>query len=163
LSDHAGRADFTWYPRNSIMSGRYADSGEDAGLVKSWLRHRLREESAGPAPPEALLDGIAARALSGERHACELRTVSDVIAEYGVERIGLLKIDVEKSELDLLRGIAASDWPRIRQVVAEVYDDGARLAEALRLLRRHGFRTVVEQDERLRGTPVHMVYASCAN
>jgi hypothetical protein len=34
-----------------------------------------------------------------------------------VERIDLLKVDVEKTGLDVLDGIEEGDWPRIRQLV----------------------------------------------
>jgi len=38
--------------------------------------------------------------------------LSSVIAEQGLDRIDLLKINVEKSELDVLRGLAPADCPR---------------------------------------------------
>ena len=31
-------------------------------------------------------------------------------------QVDLLKVDVERAELDVLRGISSQDWPRIRQV-----------------------------------------------
>ena len=43
-----------------------------------------------------------------------------MIRAHSVSRIDLLKINVEKSELDVLRGLAPRDWPRIRQMVIEV-------------------------------------------
>lgn len=34
--------------------------------------------------------------------------------------VDLLKIDVERAEVDALRGVEPSDWPQIQQVVMEV-------------------------------------------
>ncbi|MEM8968581.1 MAG: FkbM family methyltransferase, partial [Bacteroidota bacterium] len=44
---------------------------------------------------------------------CELKTVSEVIRENQVCKIDLLKVDVEGSELDVLRGIDQEDWGKI--------------------------------------------------
>ena len=40
----------------------------------------------------------------------QLTTLSDVLREENVTRIDLLKIDVEKSEMDVLLGIDEQDW-----------------------------------------------------
>ena len=61
--------------------------------------------------------------------------------------IALLKVDVEGEELEVLRGLDGDDgdgdgggyWPRVRQVVAEAHDVGARLAQLRSLLERRGF------------------------
>jgi 31-O-methyltransferase len=68
-----------------------------------------------------------------------LRTVSDVIAEYRVETIDLLKIDVEGAEMEVLAGIAEADWPRIRRLVVEAHDTGGRLGQLIDALRDRGF------------------------
>jgi len=49
-----------------------------------------------------------------------LRRLSDVIATEGVERIDLLKIDVQRAELDVL-SIESEDWAKIQQMM-EVHD-----------------------------------------
>jgi FkbM family methyltransferase len=162
LAREAGVATFTYYPRNSIMSGRYADAGEDGGVVKAFLARQMADAgvAAGASGTAgALMDGVVRNALVNERHECELRSLSEVIAEHRIQRIDLLKLDVEKSELDVLLGIRDDDWPKIRQAVIEVYDGGHQLETIAGMLRERGFRLVIEQDECLRGTPVWMVYA----
>ena len=42
------------------------------------------------------------------------------MAQENIECIDLLKINVEKSELDVLLGIEESDWQKIKQIVLEV-------------------------------------------
>ena len=98
--------------------------------------------------------------LESEIYGCELRTLSDVIDEHGVERIDLLKIDAEKSELDILLGLRDEHWPRVRQMVLEVHTRPL-LDAILQLLERHEFdatydRTlVVEHGSEF----VYMLYA----
>ena len=94
----------------------------------------------------------------------KLRRLSDVIREQGVERIDLLKVDVQRAELDVLRGIDETDWPKIRQVVMEVHDapgeaTEGRLGEISGLLARRGFAVEVEQDSLLVGTDRHNLFA----
>src|SRR5262249_21264029 len=87
------------------------------------------------------------------------RPLSDIIAEHDLERIHLLKVNVEKAELDLLRGIRSEDWPRIDQAVVEV-DLAAHLEPILELFAAHGFETLVEQDPLLARTELRYVYAA---
>jgi hypothetical protein len=96
--------------------------------------------------------------LHAKTVSAQLRTLSSVIAEEGIERIDLLKINVEKSELDVLRGLSPGDWPKIRQLVVEV-DRSEHLEPICSLLERHGFEVLVEQDPLLRKTELCYVYA----
>ncbi|MCA1188424.1 MULTISPECIES: FkbM family methyltransferase [unclassified Saccharopolyspora] len=69
-----------------------------------------------------------------------VRRLSEVLAEAGLpERIDLLKIDVEGAEADVLAGIDDRDWPRVRQVVAEVQGHRGEAEAVLELLRGKGF------------------------
>ncbi|MCC6811463.1 MAG: amino acid adenylation domain-containing protein, partial [Deltaproteobacteria bacterium] len=154
LSDRAGRATFTFYRGNSVMSGRFANMAEDAALVRSYLQH---EGAEGTSAKE--LDELMATRLAGESFDCELKTISQVIAEEKIERIDLLKVDVEKAEWEVLSGIEPHDWPKIRQAVIEVHDTGGRLGQVVALLERHGFRVAVEQNHMLSQTHLYDVYA----
>jgi FkbM family methyltransferase len=160
LSSKASVETFTYYARNSIMSGRYADTGEDSDVVRRFLLRQREAAGMTDKPSDMLLNDIVKNSLAAEHFDCELRTLSEVMAEHRIERIDLLKIDVEKSELDVLKGIREDDWPKIMQLVVEVYDGAGQLAVVDRLLRGHGFQVVVEQDANLRDTHVHMVYAT---
>jgi hypothetical protein len=46
-------------------------------------------------------------------------------------RVDLLKIDVERAELEVLNGIEQSDWSKIKQVVMEVHDTDKRLEKVV--------------------------------
>lgn len=96
-----------------------------------------------------------------ENVQCEIRTVSDIVREYDVKRIDLLKVDVEKAELEVLHGIAASDWPKVQQVVMEVHDLDGRLQAITDLLKGNGLGNVIaEQEPALRGSNVYALYAA---
>lgn len=73
----------------------------------------------------------------------ELRTLSSVIDEHKLQRIDLLKVDVEGFEEEVLNGLEERHWPLVRQVVleAETPQAGAKLRA---LLEGHGF--AVQQE-----------------
>jgi 31-O-methyltransferase len=96
----------------------------------------------------AILRGLMAyvelrRRLFLKRIVCPLRSLSEVIAEHGVSQIDVLKIDVEGSELEVLRGIAPEDWPKIRQIAIEAHDLNGRPEQIAALLRERGYRVTV--------------------
>lgn len=149
----SGIMPFTWYPRASANSGLYADREEDDETTKIFLRNSgLDDESIGH---------ITAGLHEGKRIDVEVTTVSEILSEHAPETdIALLKIDVERAELDVLRGISEMDWPRIRAVVAEVHDINGRLDQFCELLRKHELSPNRRQDHCLVGTELYEVYAA---
>ncbi|HEU4596552.1 MAG TPA: FkbM family methyltransferase, partial [Pyrinomonadaceae bacterium] len=85
-----------------------------------------------------------------ESYTCPLVTLSDIISEHRVERIDLLKVDVEKSEFDVLSGLRDEDWKKIRQLVVEV-DTPELLRQITALLERQGFDFEVDETIRAGG------------
>ena len=64
-----------------------------------------------------------------------------------VDKIDLLKVDVEKSEFEVLRGISDEDWGRIKQLVMEVHNlPEEEFCEIKDLLLSKGF-TIIEEKE----------------
>jgi hypothetical protein len=107
----------------------------------------------------AQADDLIEARLRGETVQARTRRLSDVLREQGVERVDLLKVDVQKSELEVLAGIDDADWARIRQLVVEVHDVGGRLAAITGELERRGFGVVAEQDPLFAGSIMWNVYA----
>ncbi|MEV8378875.1 amino acid adenylation domain-containing protein [Kribbella sp. NPDC056861] len=151
-------ADFSYYPYATVLSGRYADLGDESAMVKAFLTSQL--EAQGVELDDEVIDELLIERLRTETYTCSIRPISEVIAEYGVDHIDLLKIDVEKSELDVLAGITAEDFARIDQVVVEVHDSAGRLDQVIGLLRSHGFETTTLRDAQLTETSLYNVYAS---
>jgi hypothetical protein len=75
-----------------------------------------------------------------------LLRLSDLIAAHGLERVDLLKIDVEGAEFDAVAGIDAEHWPRIRQVTVEVHEGTAAGEKMEGLLAAAGFATARYQQ-----------------
>ncbi|KAF8062749.1 fkbM [Scenedesmus sp. PABB004] len=73
--------------------------------------------------------------------------------------VGLLKINVERAEWDVLAGVDDRDWPKIRQVSAQVHDIDGRVGRTCALLRGKGFAVDVTQEPRFRACNLHMIYA----
>ena len=96
--------------------------------------------------------------MRAEPMRCRLTTVLRIESELGLERIDLLKIDVEGSEAEILRGIEDADWSRIAQIAAEIHDD-ANAETIASMLGERGFRTSWIQDDALAGSPLRMVCA----
>ncbi|MFG1285488.1 amino acid adenylation domain-containing protein [Xanthobacter versatilis] len=147
LAAAPGQAAFTFYPGFSFLSGLHADRAADADVVRSFVRKHDGEGGEGFAP--ALLEELLEDRLASRTLEVALDTLSDVMAREGVERIDLLKINVEKSEAEVLAGIRAEDWPKIRQVALELHDMDGRLDAVVALLKAQGFIVSVEQDWRL--------------
>lgn len=92
----------------------------------------------------------------------KMRPLSDVIDEEKIERIDLLKVDVEEAELDVLRGVRDDHWPRIRQVVVELGSDEQRLRDVETLLKSKGFSCVSERDPVATDLAAYLVFAKRA-
>jgi amino acid adenylation domain-containing protein/FkbM family methyltransferase len=159
LSDRAGSATFTYYPNVSILSGQFADPVGDERAVRAHLRTLGGDAGDAGDAGDGELREVLAHALDRRTVTCPLRPLSDVIAETGVDRIDLLKVDVERAELAVLRGLSEPDWARVRQAVVEVQDVDGRLADVVDLLRGHGMDTVVRRQDDLAGSELYHVYA----
>lgn len=166
LADKERIEDFTYYPRSSMLSSLsiYANRSEEVEVVKRFLRN---EQSGGVAEAGDLLqhaEELLEARLSAQTCACRLRRLSDVVKEERIERIHLLKIDVQRAEMDVLSGIDAEDWDKIDQIAIEAHDtlgaeDTGRVRRITELLRLHGYEVSSEQEEGLKGTDLHNIYA----
>lgn len=152
LSREPGTAEFTFYPGNSVMSGFHADPEKDRAATKTLM------VNSGFAPRHAEM--FLGSKFKKVTFPCRLRTLSEIIDEERVERIDLLKVDVEKSERDVLAGIREEHWRLIRQVVVEVHDEHGALHEVQEKLGRRGFEITAEQDPQLKGTTIFSVFAT---
>ena len=88
------------------------------------------------------------RALAVQKVMAPVKTLASVVKELSVPGIGLLKVDVEGAELDVLHGLDAESWPLIHRVVAEVHDVDGRVERIRDLMESHGLEVLVEQEPR---------------
>jgi FkbM family methyltransferase len=151
LSDSRRSDTITFYPKVWAMSGAYADPGDDRENLRLALRNLGASEESVLENTRDLFDPVTV--------PCEFRTVTDVLRSESIDRVDLLKLDVEKAELDVLAGIDESDWPSVRQVAGELHVDEEQRDELVRTLRDRDFRVTVVQEPFMEGTEVFLFYA----
>eukprot|EP00775_Hariotina_reticulata_P009242 gene9243-9407_t len=147
---------FTYYPRLTAMSSMYPDEADASQATFSLVLHRPQSFS--------LLEDVGkfcARMLllrPAETVTCHMVTVSQLLQQYNIKEVGLLKINVERAESDVLAGVADKDWPKIRQVSAQVHDIDGRVKQLSQVLQQKGFQIEVYQEPRFVDCNLHMVY-----
>jgi FkbM family methyltransferase len=151
MAGSVGERDLVYYPNNSVMSGLHGAPDEDAAVTGRFMLN------SGFRPQD--LPYFLQTRFDHQRLRCPTTTFAAHRAAQGVENVDLLKIDVEKAELEVLQGIAPGDWPRIRQVVVEVHNLHDRLRDIRALLEARGFRVEVSASPLLTGTGLYDVHA----
>jgi FkbM family methyltransferase/non-ribosomal peptide synthase protein (TIGR01720 family) len=152
LANFDGVAELTFYPEMSGMSSLYGNPAEDEQVARAFLRNLH--------PSLALHeDELLAGRLRAQNLPCKVARLSSVIDQLAIAEINLLKIDVEKSEMDVLAGIDDHHWVRIQQIVLEVHDRANRLDALQMLLREKGYQVTVDQPPALQETGLYYVYA----
>ncbi|HEU4872135.1 MAG TPA: amino acid adenylation domain-containing protein [Pyrinomonadaceae bacterium] len=168
LSSRSGSATFNYYPNAPALAGianaaggRLSDK-ELSRSVRNWLQ-TVAPGADQTLLPEAELDQMVEKYLLTEDYICQLTTLSEIIRENNIDRIDLLKIDVETSEADVLAGLEESDWEKIRQVVMEVHSKEL-YDHIVPIFEKHGFNFAVERtfndpSDGPQPVEVYMLYA----
>lgn len=168
LSRQSGEAEFAYFPHLSCASTMYPDDSPEERqrarqyilrhfdrLPQRWLSWILR--CCLPPVRRWIADRVRSYYGRKVRIVCPLRTLSEVIQENKIERIDLLKLDAERSELDILAGLVESDWEKIRQAVIEVHEGDAAAEQVRRLLLDRGFAVAVDRNPHF--SNICMLYA----
>ena len=152
---------FTFYPNSSVFSSFSAEDDTDEKAIRAVIMNMLeRDGSLSETDMDALADEFLSDRLQKETYQAQLRTLSSVIEECGIERIDLLKLDAEKSELPVLRGIKDEHWPMIQQMVIEVHDQvGDIIAEVKQILTDRGFDWEIDEEDMLQSSGLYNIYA----
>ncbi|AMV36063.1 FkbM family methyltransferase [Planctomyces sp. SH-PL62] len=170
LSDREGTAAFTYYPHLPCFSTSCPDR-----LEKRWADLRdilihLGDRSAdggGRGPFRGIRERLRSWGVGGllyyasrkKERVCTLTRLSQIIAERRLDRIDLLKIDVEGSEWDVLRGIDEADWGKVKQLVVEVHDVESGPDGMAAWLEDRGYEVAIDRTNEDRRSPVSLIYA----
>jgi len=161
VSDRSKTATFTFYEKSSVFSGFYSDEADDREAIQAVVRNMLSRVSVAGDSVEDYVKELTADRLSRSTQECRLTSVSDIIRENRIDRIDLLKIDAEKSELDIINGIDDLDWPKIDQIVMEIHDPSRESVKRVEdLLNGRGYRCTVEQELLLERAGLFNLYAT---
>jgi FkbH-like protein/FkbM family methyltransferase len=161
VSDKAGTATLTVYGKASVFSGFHPEEQDDRASLQAVVSNMLRREAKDGEALEEYAGELVADRLERTEYACPMVSVSEFMREHRLERIGLLKIDAEKSEAAILAGIGEEDWAKIDQLVIEVHDRAGGAAErVLERLRSLGYRCTLEEVPLLERSGLCNIYAT---
>ncbi|MGW6460943.1 FkbM family methyltransferase [Streptomyces sp. NPDC055078] len=146
-----GKSELIYRPYVASASTLYDDAADDTRNLEAHLDNIDADEQT--------REVVRRTFQVTQRVPVEVTTLSAVLAEHEVDRVGLLKVDVERGELDVLRGIGPDCWPRIRRVLLEAHDIDGRLGEVAARLAGLGFRVTVSQWGVYVGGSVYLVLA----
>lgn len=159
LSNEPRDATFTFYPNSSGMSSFYGDEKEEKDVLRAIMQNQLEHGVEGMEGVMKHADDLLAERLKSQSFTCHLQTLSNILRAHEVERIDLLKVDVQKCEEEVLLGIDEEDWKKILQIVIEVHDFDGRVERVIAQLKRYGYRVEVEQDQMYEGSLMYNLYA----
>ncbi len=160
LGDSARTVEFSYYPNYSIISGMFADEGQDLTTLRAGAKTQY-EERFGVAPSERELDFLVGSKLADRQtFDCEMITMSELLEQHGISEVALAKIDVERAEGLVLAGVNAADWNKIRQFVVEVHDQGAgEHKQMVDLFVEHGYEVELFTDPQMKNSDIYVVSA----
>ena len=149
----------SWNTRDDefeLMAENYQDV---LGVLKTAapVRYRalkmLRFKSLQQAVMREVTKNIVASAVKVK---CQFDTLSKVISQENIQAIGLLKLDAELADWEVLNGVKAQDWQRIRQVAMEVHVE-SDLAPISQFFSERDFRQV--SVKKLKGGTSNFIWA----
>jgi len=158
LPDSSGtiQHDMTIFLKRAVVDGGL-ESSLDAG-ISAWQYYILKLSYTIFPSLFQLVQTAAVNVLLSRKAVvrCQLKTVSDLMKEYAIEDgVDLLKIDCERAEIDVLRGVQPHHWQCIRSVVMECHEEAVE--SVTELLRRYYNHVDVGQDAALLGTSLYNI------
>ena len=164
ISDRESKEIFTYYPNNSFMSGLNNDKEDDKRVLSLHIKGQFQNnnqisERLNNQISERLIELAVGNKLQDSiEFECQLNTISNIMREFDINKIDLLKIDAEKSELQILNGIDFDDWCKIDQIVLEAHTQ-EQSDSIISLLKLKNFSVVVEQEPQLVETEITNIFA----
>jgi len=154
IGTQPGTTTLTYYPNSDVMSTVLVNDEDDRRNIEAAL-------TSFGVNDERQRQFHLARTKSGAvEFPVKVITLAHLFAEHGLDEVGLLKVDVERAELDVFRSLDEHNWPGIRNIIAEVHDIDGQLAETVELLRDKGFHLDDLQQDMYDTGSTHMVTAT---
>lgn len=160
VADSEGSSTITYYPNSPGMSSFEANRIEEQAVLEGILRNSYADGNQVAGEVLQDQDEFMEYRFQTQDFPCRLRPLTAIFKEFHVEAVDLLKIDVQKFEMQVLRGIADNYWPAIKQVVLEVHNHHNRVQDVSTFLSDREFKVTVEQDRLYKDTDIYMLYGS---
>ena len=161
LYNDIGKKTFCYYPGYSVISGLRTNIQRDAAVIINGVKSSL--VSLDSIPDELSSDDkisslVQSRLSKKQLFECQTTTISSILQQQNIKQVDLLKIDVEGAEWEVLAGIRAADWHKIRQVVIEIHcrNDVKRICQ---LIEKKGFDMYLAEDSNLGNAGVFNLFA----
>lgn len=160
---------FTYYPRASAMSTAYPYGSDEKDALNQLIDDFLCKKTRympfyrfiGKSYRLHLCNKIRIFLFKKINVQSSIVTVSDVIKENAIKKIDLLKIDVEKGEHDVFKGIEEEDWSLIERIAVEIHNVDGRLESVRSLLSARGFVDIdVEKDAEFLDADIYLLRAT---
>jgi FkbM family methyltransferase len=146
-----GTVTLTYYPAHTVYSGLHAEPERD-------LSAAMRGFAAEGALPLCELERI--RQMDAvEVTSCQMMTLAELLE--CTDQVGLLKVDVEGAETQILASLSRDEWSRIQQIIVEVHDGGKVLRDVRGMLTSAGMSVAIKRDSF--GTDDFLLYGSRAH
>ena len=156
ISDRESKEIFTYYPNYSIFSGLHTNKEDDKRILSLGIKNQLPERFQNN---NQMIESTVENKLQDSiEFECQLNTISNIMREFDINKIDLLKIDAEKSELQILNGIDFDDWCKIDQIVLEAHTQ-EQSDSIVSLLKLKNFSVVVEQEPQFVETGITNIFA----
>ena len=87
--------------------------------------------------------------LKNSQFECKLYSLDEILekSSFNTDIIDLIKIDVEKAELQVLNGIGHKTWKKIRQIAIEIHDIDNRIEKIKKILIKNKFKNITITDK----------------
>ncbi|MGI9597847.1 MAG: FkbM family methyltransferase, partial [Acidimicrobiales bacterium] len=165
MAEANGQAELTFYPKSSVFSTFDPEVETERESILAIVENTVRasgnysEELVAEVVEEFMADRVEAVA-----QVCELVSLGEVIDRHELTEIDLLKVDAEKSERGILRGIRDEDWPKIRQLIVEVHHEEPHgISDVVDMLEARGYECTTDEENLLVGSGLYTVYAKAAD
>jgi FkbM family methyltransferase len=158
LADRAGEKMMFHYPALSVCDAWTAQDDLFKHLSEPWENtleilkradpdqyNTIRSLESRSKQQAAVRDWMESVSASVVQIKCRFCTLSDVIAQEKLESIDLLKLDAELADWEILNGVIADDWQRIRQLAMEVHVP-SEVSAISQFLRERGFQHVASSQ-----------------
>jgi len=156
LLDKQQEIEFDYYPQMTILSSIGGDPSKVRDVVRAYVENSQDTKLA-----ESEMAALLELKLESKKLVCQAKTLSQIIFEENIEKIDLLKVDVENSEHLVIAGLADSDWAKIESLIVEVHDSEGRLDKMVQLFTEKGFIPHVEKENILSADDIlYNIYAT---
>ena len=152
ISDCNKKVSFYYFPDYSIMSSFFQKTSVDEQIIQTGIKNSSKISNKNSKI-------ISKRLLENfKKLNCQTISLSYFIKKKGIPKIDLLKIDAEKSEIDILKGINKKDWKKIKNIIIESHTQD-NSDYILSLLKVKGYRVKIHQETSFKSTKVQNIIA----